>query len=138
MAPTKVEGNEQVDIENLFSVSGFDEELDKSLAWQKSTSAGSCFPHWAAADSHHIIEMGTVKVMKVDSASGDSEEIWARVHISAKWPWCSRAPANPTIEATETTRVLELKRDDLEGYALPIWRSGKPFTRLWPVVWRDV
>ena len=55
-----------------------EEHLDKiaGVAKESSFNAGSTlFRTGQAADSLYIIEMGTVKVMKVDSASGDSEEI---------------------------------------------------------------
>ena len=67
MAPTKVEDDEQVDIEDLFSVWDLSEEhLDESLAWQKNRASTLArhFRTGQAADSLYIIEMGTVKVMK--------------------------------------------------------------------------
>ena len=111
MAPTKVEDDEQVDIEDLFLFQDLSEEhLDKiaGVAKESSFNAGSTlFRTGQAADSLYIIEMGTVKVMKVDSASGDSEEI-ARLGSGSHFGEMALVPKGhlrtATIEATETTR----------------------------------
>ena len=110
-----------------------EEHLDKiaGVAKESSFNAGSTlFRTGQAADSLYIIEMGTVKGMKVDSASGDSEEI-ARLgsgsHFGEMALVLQGHLRTATIEATETTRVLELKRDDLEGLCSADLALGKAF-----------
>ena len=110
-----------------------DEHLDKivGVANELSFNAGSTlFRTGQDADSLYIIEMGTVKVMKVDPQSGDSEEI-ARLgtgsHFGEMAMVLQGHKRTATIEATEMTRVIELKRGQLESLCAEDLALGKAF-----------
>ena len=119
-----------------------EEHLDKiaGVAKESSFNAGSTlFRTGQAADSLYIIEMGTVKVMKVDSASGDSEEI-ARLGSGSHFGEMAlvlQGHLRTNNRSHRNHACPELSATTLKAM---LFRFGarKAFYEVVPVAWRDV